>query len=127
MRGQGVGGMRRSLYSKLVPIAKNTGEKLLSTTAAEETLRTVRNSAIDAGLNMVTDKVGQSRTAKGGSRKDIAPARKLEFAAAAAAAQPNHRKAGKRAAAAARGGGKARRVESDIFDDDTLEDNLEIN
>ena len=126
-RGQGVGGVFHSLYNKLIPIPKNTGEKLLSSPEAEESLRAIRNSAIDAGLNMVTDTVERS-----GAKKTITPARKDQIKAAAAAAavdkQPSQRKAGKRTAAASGGGGsgggggagKVSRKERDVFDDEDI-------
>lgn len=121
-RSQGIGGVRRSLYNKMVHIPKNTGEKLLSTSEAEATLRTVRNSAIDAGMNMVTDKLSSKKSA----RKHLTPAGKAEFAAAAAAAAPSRRKRATAAAVTADGGGgKAKRgAVRDVFDDDdhTLED-----
>jgi len=125
---QGIGGVHRSLYNKMIHVPKHTGEKLMSTPEAEETLRAVRNSAIDAGLNMVTDRLSSKR-----GRKSITPAGKAEFAAAAAAAPPVRRKRATAAAAAATataGGGRAKRgATRDVFDEDdhTLEEMSEIN
>jgi hypothetical protein len=120
--------VHRSLYNKMIHIPKEKGEKLSSTEEAEDTLRAARNSASDAGLNIVTDKLPSKR-----ARKNITPAEKAEFAAAAAAAPPNRRKrsaAATAAAVAAGGGGKTKRgAARDVFDEDdnTLEEMSEIN
>lgn len=106
-----MGGCIRSLYNGMIKIPKNKGEKILSTPEAEESLRAVRNSAIDAGINMVVNKVGGRKADKGYKKNNNQAIQEMEEIS----------KAVKRTTARRPGGSKTKKVARDVFDDDTLE------
>lgn len=116
-RGKGVGGVLRSLYNRLLPIAKNTGEKILSSPEATDTLAAVRDSAIDAGINIVLDKAAGKSSSKS-VRKNVDRA-KNEIVSAA---KSNVRRAVKRTLSDAMTRREPKRSEKDIFDDDSMDE-----
>lgn len=119
-RGRGVGGVLSSLYNKLLPIATNVGEKLLTSPEAKSTLDTVASSALDAGINIVLDKVKNRN--KGTSLKTNLTQAKTEIESAV---KSNVRKAVKRAVCSATAAANVKKSRSklteDIFDDYSLD------
>ncbi len=116
-RGRGVGGVLSSLYSKLLPIAKDVGEKLLSSPEAISTIETVTGSAIDAGLNIILDKAASRN--KGRIMKTNLTIAKNEMKEAV---KTNVKKAVKRSIGEVLRGGKAKRRGRDVFDDTSLDE-----
>jgi predicted regulator of amino acid metabolism with ACT domain len=114
-----VGGALRSLYNNLLPIAKCAGEKILSSPEGGHALKSIRNSAIDAGLNIVLDKVSGRNSGKS-IKKNLTQA-KNEIAEAVTT---NARRAVKRTVNNVLRERKIRKTEKDIFDEDSLDDEV---
>lgn len=116
-RGRGVGGVLSSLYSKLLPIAKNVGEKLLASPEAESTIEAVTGSAINAGLNIILDKAANRN--KGRILKTNLTVAKNEMEEAV---KTNVKKAVKRSIGEVLSKGKPKRRVRDVFDDTSLDE-----
>jgi outer membrane biosynthesis protein TonB len=54
-RGRGIGSIFRSIGQFVLPAVSTLGKNLLSSPITKSVLKTVKNSAIDAGLNLAAD------------------------------------------------------------------------
>ncbi len=116
-RGRGAGGVLKSLYNQLVPIAKNVGEQLLIAPETKETLNDIKNSVTDAGINLILDKLSKKRL-----KESLTSNLSRVQSEIGESVKQNTRKAIKRGVGNAISGVKAKISRADIFDDNSLDD-----
>jgi len=120
-RGRGVGGVLRSLYSQLIPVAKYAGEKVLACPEAKSTLEAIKNASVDAGLNIIVDKVKKRNVGKVLKTNLTNAKHEIEDAV-----KTNVRKAVKRTVGGVFGQeDKRAKHDRDVFDDISLDDDDE--
>lgn len=119
-RGRGVGGVLNSLYNQLTPITKQQGEKILAPPNTKSTKVSLQDTAAHAGLQLILDKVVKRRKGKTFKTSMVNDTTHLDDAV-----KTNVKPRAKRSSAVAISRGEAKRNKHDVFDDMSLDDEVQ--
>lgn len=63
-RGRGIGSTLRAMFKGVVPVMQVMGQKLMASPITKRILKTAKQSAIEAGVNVATDTLGGKNVGK---------------------------------------------------------------